>query len=108
MSHVGAGLLGAVVSLCALAVHRSGPAWLVVAVVASLGAAWVLRGTGRPRLAASYSLCWLVVFGVAVAGRAEGDYVLATDLAGYTLSVVALALVVLTVSVLPGTKPRRT
>lgn len=108
MSHVGAGLVGALVSLCALAVHRSGPGWLVVAVVVSLGSAWVLRGAARPRLAASYALGWLVVFGVAVAGRAEGDYVLATDLAGYTMSVVALALVVVAVSVLPGTQPRRT
>lgn len=102
MSHVGAVLAGALASLGALAVHRSGPGWLVLASAASLAAAWLLRGTDRPRLAASYCLGWLVVFGIAIGGRREGDYVLATDLAGYTLMAVGLALVTLAVSVLPG------
>ena len=108
MSHVGAALTGALASLAALAVHRSGPGWFVLAGVVSLGAAWLLRGTAHPRLAASYSLGWLLVFGVAVAGRREGDYVLATDLAGYGLMAVAFALVALAVSVLPGRRPPRT
>ena len=108
MSHLGAGLVGALVSLAALAVHRSGPGWLVLAAAASLAAGWWLRGTPRRPLAASYALGWLVVFGVAVAARREGDYVLATDLAGYALMAVAFAMVALAVSALPGRQPRRT
>lgn len=108
MSHVGALLVGALVSLAALAVHRAGLGWLVLAGVVSLAVAWWLRGTSRPLLAASYALGWLAVFGVAVLGRREGDYVLATDLAGYGLMGVAFVLVALTVSTLPGRRPRRT
>lgn len=108
MSHVGAGALGVLVALAALAVHRSGLGWLVLACVTTLAAGWALRGTSRPRRAASYSVGWLVVFGIAVSGRPEGDYVLATDVAGYSLMLVALALVALTVSTLPGTGAPRT
>lgn len=108
MSHVGAVLVGALASLAALAVHRSGPGGLVLAVVASLVVAWVLRATTRPRLATSYAVGWLVVFGIAVAGRPEGDYALATDLAGYTLMAAAFGMVVLAVTALPGRQPPRT
>jgi hypothetical protein len=108
VSHLGAGLVGALVSLAALAVHRSGLGWLALAAVVSLAVAWWLRGTARPLLAASYALGWLAVFGVAVAARREGDYVLATDFAGYGLMTVAFAMVALVVSTLPGRKPRRT
>ena len=108
MSHVGVALVGALVSLAALAVHRAGPGWLLLAAAVSLAAAWLLRGTTRPRLATSYALGWLVVFGIAVAARREGDYVLATDLAGYGLMAVAFAMVAIAVSALPGRQPRRT
>jgi hypothetical protein len=101
-------LLGVLVSLAALAVHRSGLGWLLLAAVTSLAAGWMLRATARPRLASSYCLGWLVVFGIAVLGRREGDYVLASDAAGYTLMGVAFALVVLAVSALPGRQARRT
>lgn len=107
MSHVGAALAGALASVAALAVHRSGPGWLVLAVVVSLAAAWVLRGTPRPRLATTYAVGWLVVFGIALAGRREGDYVVAADLAGYTLMAAAFGLVVLAVTALPGRQARR-
>lgn len=108
MSHTGAVLVGTLASLAALAVHRSGLGWLVLAGGVSLAAAWTLRRTARPLLAASYGLGWLVVFGIAVAGRREGDYVLATDVAGYGLTVVAFAMVALAVSALPGRRPRHT
>jgi hypothetical protein len=90
-----AAMVGAVTSLAALAVHRAGPAWLGLAVATSLGVAWVLRATEMPRLGAAYCLGWLAVFGIAVAGRAEGDYVVAGDLEGYLLMAVGFALVVL-------------
>lgn len=90
-----AALVGAATAVAAIAVHRSGPAWLALAVTASLGAAWGLRSTGTPRLGAAYCLGWLVVLGLALAGRPEGDYVLAGDVAGYTLMATGFALVVL-------------
>jgi hypothetical protein len=108
VSHLGVAIVGVLASLAALAVHRSGVLLLVLAVGTSLAAGWLLRGTERPRLAASYSLGWLAVFGVAVAGRREGDYVLAGDAAGYTLMVAAFALVVLAVMALPGRRSPRT
>lgn len=102
MSYLLTALLGAAVALASLATHRSGVPLLVLAAVASLAAAWALRGTARPSLAASYSFGWLVIFGVAATGRGEGDYVLAADVAGYTLVAAALLLVVIGVTSLRG------
>ncbi len=102
MSYVLTALLGAAVALASLATHRSGVLLLLLAAVASLAAAWTLRGTTRPRLAASYAFGWLVVFGVAATGRREGDYVLAADVAGYTLMAAAFLLVVIGVTSLRG------
>jgi hypothetical protein len=107
LAHLGALVLGALTALASIAVHRSGPFWLVLAVLASLGAVLVLRFTAWPRLASSYSLGWLVVFGLAVIGRPEGDYAIASDLAGYTLTVLAFGLVLLAVSALQGRRTPR-
>lgn len=93
-----AAVVGALTSVAALAVHRSGPLWLALALAASLGVAWVLRSTDSPRLGAAYCLGWLVVFGFAVAGRAEGDYAVAGDLPGYLLMATGFAMVVLGVT----------
>jgi hypothetical protein len=95
VSHVVSLVVGAAVGLASLAVHRSGPVWVTLAVGASLGTAGWLLADRPSRLAASYALGWLVVFGTAVLGRSEGDYVVATDLAGYLMSGTALGLVVL-------------
>ena len=107
MSHLAGALVGVLCGLAALAVHRSGLVWLVLAVVVSVAVPVLLRGTNVPRTAASYCLGWLVVFGIAIAGRREGDYVLAGDLAGYTLMGTAFVLVALGVSVLPDRRRRR-
>ena len=104
-----AALIGAATAVAALAVHRSGPAWLALAVAASVAVAWGLRATGTPRLGAAYCLGWLVVLGFAFAGRPEGDYVLAGDTAGYVMMATGFALVVLGITSLghgrtrPGT-----
>lgn len=104
-----AALIGAATAVAAIAVHRSGPGWLTLAVTASLGVAWGLRSTGTPRLGAAYCLGWLVVLGFALAGRPEGDYVLASDTAGYVMMATGFALVVLGITSLgrgevgPGT-----
>ena len=104
-----AALIGAATAVAALAVHRSGPAWLALAVAASVAVAWGLRSTGTPRLGAAYCGGWLVVLGFALAGRPEGDYVLAGDTAGYVMMATGFALVVLGITSLgrgrarPGT-----
>jgi hypothetical protein len=77
-------------------------------VVVSVAVPVVLRGSPVSRAAASYCLGWLVVFGIAVAGRREGDYVVAGDLDGYTLMVTAFVLVALGVSALPDRRGRPT
>lgn len=102
-----AALIGAATAIAALAVHRSGPAWLVLAVAASVAVAWGLRSTGTPRLGAAYCVGWLVVLGFALAGRPEGDYVLAGDTAGYVMMATGFALVVLGITSLGrgGTRP---
>lgn len=104
-----AALVGAATAVAAVAVHRSGPGWLTLAVAASLGMAWALRTTGTPRLGSAYCLGWVGVFGVALAGRPEGDYAVAGDTAGYVMMVTGFALVVLGITSLgsgaahPGT-----
>ena len=104
-----AALIGAATAVAALAVHRSGPAGLALAVAASVAVAWGLRSTGTPRLGAAYCVGWLVVLGFALAGRPEGDYVLAGDTAGYVMMATGFALVVLGITSLgrgrarPGT-----
>jgi hypothetical protein len=87
--YVGALLLGGLVGLTATAVHRwvvlGIPAGLLLAVVASLLTAWHLRRGPAPRSAAAYCLGWVVVVGVALNGRPEGDYAVAADVPGYAL-----------------------
>lgn len=90
-----AALIGMATGVAAIALHRSGPGWLTLAVAASLGVAWALRSGGTPRLGASYCVGWLVVLGFALAGRREGDYVVAGDTAGHVMMATGFALVVL-------------
>lgn len=101
MRHVGTFLLGAVVALACLAVHRraAGPGQLVpwgvaLAVAASWTTGWWLRASRRPRLATSYAVGWLAVFTLALVGRPEGDYAVAADLRGYALMATALGVLV--------------
>jgi hypothetical protein len=85
----GALLLGAVVGVGAVAVHRwvvlGVPAGLLLAVAASLLTAGHLRRGPAPRSAAAYCLGWVAVVGLALAGRPEGDYAVAGDVPGYAL-----------------------
>lgn len=90
--------VGAATGVAAIAVHRSGPGWLTLAVAASLGVAWALRSSDAPRLGAAYCLGWVAVLGVALAGRREGDYVVAGDTAGHVMMGTGFALVVLGVT----------
>ncbi len=96
--HVLAALVGATVALAAVAVHRTMVEGLPVGLVVSLGAtlvvAWALRLQHR-RLAASYCLGWVVTVGLTITGRPEGDYAIASDLRGYLLMAVSLAVIVI-------------
>jgi hypothetical protein len=103
LRHLACLLLGAAVALGALAAHRSlAPLGLLVAVGSSLAVAVWLRGSRAPRTAASYVAGWLVVLAVVVAGRPEGDYLLAADLPGYALLGSALLLAVVGLVSLAG------
>jgi hypothetical protein len=84
--HLGCALLGAAVSLGALSVHRAVvPLGVVLALAVSFAVPWWLLRSDHRTTAASYVAGWLVVLGVAVVGRPEGDYVIANDLRGWSL-----------------------
>ena len=107
----GALLLGALVGVAATAVHRVAvlgiPAGLLLAVAGSLLTARHLRRGPLPRSAAAYALGWVVVVGLALAGRPEGDYAVAADVPGYVLMGTGLVLVALGVaSLAPSGGPR--
>lgn len=98
LRHLAALVVGLVVGVLALAVHRSDfPVGFVVAVAATYAVPWWLMGSSRPGTAATYAVGWLVVFGTAIAGRPEGDYVMAADVKGYAMMGVAVGLVLVAV-----------
>ena len=110
--HAAVVLVGAVVALGAVAVHRSMlmqvPWGLVLALATTFAVLRALHHTGLRTLGATYTLGWLVVCGAAVLGRPEGDYVLAGDLRGYGLMAGSFALCVLGVaSLAPARVSRR-
>ena len=108
LAHLVALVGGAAVAVAAVGVHRAMvqafPIGLLLAVLASLVSAWAARAL-LPTLAVAYSAGWLVVFGFALAGQPEGDYVVANDLRGYALIAVAFVLVVLGVGSLSSRRP---
>ena len=76
-------LLGLLVALAAVGVHRSlFPLGLLLAVATTCAVPWWLLRSPWPRTAASYCVGWLALFAVVVVGRPEGDYALAGDLPG--------------------------
>ena len=103
IAHLGALLLGGVVALAALMVHRSAFPWgLLLALATSVSVPWRLLCSRLPRTGTTYAVGWLVVLGVALGGRPEGDFVLAGDLEGYALIAASLAVLALGVASLPG------
>ena len=106
--HSGCVLLGVLVALAAVGVHRSlFPLGVLLAVAATWAVPWWQLRSPWPRTAASYCLGWLGMFAVVVAGRPEGDYALAGDLAGYSLMAAGFALVVVGIVALAGSSRRR-
>jgi Family of unknown function (DUF6113) len=87
-------LTGAVTGLAAVTVHRElFPAGLVLALAATFAVLWWLRRSPWSHTAASFALGWVVVLGVVLAGRPEGDYLIAADLPGYALLAASLVMV---------------
>lgn len=102
MRHVAAFALGLVVALASVLVHRTGPLLLALAVAASVAVAVRLRRGDPPSVAAGYCLGWVLLVGVVVLGRPEGDWAVGGDWAGYAVMGTGLLLVVLGVTSLPG------
>jgi hypothetical protein len=88
-------VVGMLVALAAIAVHRSAfPLGLLLAVATTFAVPWWLLGSRHPRTATSYAAGWLAMLAVVVAGRPEGDYALGQDLPGYALVLAGVVLVV--------------
>jgi hypothetical protein len=94
LRHLAALLLGAVVAVAAVAVHRSSfPLGLALAVAASVLTPVRFAASRHPRTAATYVAGWVAVFAFVMAGRPEGDYAIAGDVDGYTMMATGLVLV---------------
>jgi hypothetical protein len=107
LRHVGCVLLGVLVALAAVGVHRSSfPLGLLLAVATTWAVPWWQLRSRWPRTAATYCLGWLGMFAVVVAGRPEGDYAVAGDPAGYALMAAGFGLVVVGVVALAGSRTR--
>jgi uncharacterized protein DUF6113 len=107
--HAAALVLGLAVALASVTVHREGTSHLglLLAVGTTVLVAWALRQQPIPHLAASYSAGWLVLFGIVLFGRPEGDYVIASDLDGYAMMVTGFVLVLVAVVSLGGAREPR-
>jgi hypothetical protein len=109
LRHLACFVVGAAVALAALLVHRSvAPLGLLLALATTFAVPWWLRGSSRPRTAASYVGGWLVVLSFVVAGRPEGDFVLAGDAEGYAMLGAAFLLVVVGIVSLAGARGSKT
>jgi hypothetical protein len=107
LRHLASFAVGAAVALAALLVHRSVfPLGLVLSLATTFAVAWWLVASARPRTAASYVVGWLVVLGLVVAGRPEGDYALASDVQGYAMLGAGFLLVVVGIVSIAGRRRR--
>ena len=103
LRHAAALVLGLLVSLASVAVHRSAfPLGLVLALVTTYAVAWWLLRSAHPRTATTYVAGWLSVLALVLRGRPEGDFALAQDLKGVLLAVAGLGLVAIGAAGLPG------
>jgi len=101
-------VLGVLVALAAVGVHRSVPPWgLLLAVATTWAVPWRLLLSRWPGTAASYVVGWLGLFALVVVGRPEGDYALAGDLRGYSLMAAGFVLVVVGIVAVAGSSRRR-
>jgi Family of unknown function (DUF6113) len=109
LRHLGCVVVGALVALASVVVHRSAFPWgLLLALATTVAVPWWLLVSPWPRTAASYVVGWLVLLGFVVVGRPEGDYALASDLQGYSLMVAGMVLVLMGIVALAGGRRRTT
>ena len=101
LAYVAALVLGLAAGIAAIAVHRS-PVGLVLGVGTALVTIRALR-LWLPRAAMAFAVGWLVPLVLAVAGRPEGDVVVASDSYGWLLIVAGF--VVLVTGILSGRPP---
>lgn len=91
-------LAGAATAVAVVAVH--GRPWgLLLGLAATVATTLVLPRGWWSRLA--FVLGWAAVVGYASVTRPEGDYLIAANVAGYTLLAMAFGLIVLGVATLP-------
>jgi hypothetical protein len=83
-------VLGALVGAAAVVTHGR-TTGLVLGVVASLSAAWVLPGGWTWRF--SFAAGWALVLAYALVPRAAGGYLIGSDVRGYLLLATGLVLV---------------
>lgn len=97
-SHALVLVLGATTCLAAVTVHHSDarqlPLGLLLGLAATFSVVWALWVSSFQRLAPSYAVGWLIVFGLVLAGKPEGDFALAGDLSGYLMIAAAFAMTV--------------
>jgi hypothetical protein len=90
--------LGLAAGVAAIAVHHTLPG-LLLGAGAAVVTIWTLR-LWLPRAATVFAAGWLAPLLVAVAGRKEGDYAVASDLQGWLL--IGTGFVVLTTGIAWG------
>jgi hypothetical protein len=106
LRHLLSVLTGAATGLAAVIVHRElFPGGLLLALVTTFAIVWWLRRSPWAPTAASFAFGWLLVLGVVLAGRPEGDYVIAADLPGYALLAAGLVLAVVGLAAVAGGRP---
>jgi hypothetical protein len=106
--HAGCVLLGVLVALGAVAVHRAYlPLGLVLALATTFSVPWRLLLSRWPRTATSYVVGWIAMFGLVIVGRPEGDYALAGDVPGYSLMAAGFVLLVVGIVSLGRSSRRR-
>ena len=76
-------VLGFAAGVAAIAVHRTLPG-LLLGVGTALFVIWTFR-MWSPRTGAAFAVGWLIPLLFGVAGRGEGDYVVASDIHGWLL-----------------------
>lgn len=107
---LGGMVLGGVVGLLAVLVHREGsllPWGLVLACAASAAGSVGLRALGaRPSVLTGYAAGWCLLVLAVLAGRPEGDYLVGGDARGWGLLTVGAGSVVV-LAVLGSGTPRR-
>lgn len=103
LRHATALVLGLLVSLASVVVHRSAfPLGLVLALVTTYALAWWLLRSAHPPTATTYVVGWLAAFALVLRGRPEGDFALVQDLEGVLLMVAGLGLVAIGAAGLHG------